>query len=150
MQLLKEPDERALDEVTAASAEMIERIDMLLALHPESDPFRHLMLEQQGALNEALDALCISLRKNGHVPAAGNIELAELSAVAAKAHAAISGEKEVEVMAKSLSKDLAGLDQAVQNAEREIGAQHPATREVRHLHASVHELTQTISRFVAE
>jgi hypothetical protein len=148
MSLLKEADERALDELTSATVELIERLDMFVSLHPEDDPFHHLILKERTALEAALSSICTSLQQNGYIPASGNIEMAELGAVAAIARAAVSTETEVDVMAKSLNKDIDRLQHALRSATAETGPAHPASDEIAHLGARVHEVRETLSRFL--
>lgn len=149
MSILKQPDERAFDEITSATVELIERLDMLLSLHEDDDPFRRLMLEHRSALDSALDVLCLRLQEAGYVPSSGNIELAELGAVAAKARAAVSTEPEAAIMARSLCKDLENLEQVISRATDELGNTHPASQDIAGLHSRVDETRETLRRFLS-
>lgn len=148
MEVLKPVEAVALDDVTRAGQELIERLDTIVALQLHDDELRQVLERHGERLAGEIDELCERRRRAGDLPAAGNMERAELAAIAMKARSFFSNETETPQVAAALIEEYRMLHDLIDDARAVMARDHPLHESLHGLDALLGEIGEEVRGFL--
>lgn len=146
MSILKQPDEMALHVLTANAHELLEKLRTGQSLSIGDARVEEKIMQEHEQLEEALQRLDNAMRECGFLPAAGNVELAEINALAMKAKAMVAEGTNQVTPAEVLANDIQALGQQVDACIRELDDKHALQGSLRDFGKRIERIEKSLRR----
>lgn len=135
------------DDVTRATGELVNRLEVLEAIGFDDAALQHQIEAAREMLERALEPLLESRRRSGDLPADGSVERPHLEALVLRTKAAFSADSQAHTVAENLLEDLTSLRQHLTTAQLAAGQDSSHEKLLAELERTARELSQRFAAF---